>query len=379
MKWLMPDVPRTLASSRRADIDYIIRDIVARDSILFPLPFSLAALSPLTQYAVVLWLRSRSSPMQTKPPRPSSSQLWRPHCGSTMFTRTSLLGSAATVSSLRRSSSRSTEEVFASLDVSCTAATSLPPSRRCRLNGALPDELLLVTGLASLLETNLRAEPCETLHATVASPIGAGGCFASITREDWLALYEKERGEHVRLDWSDEPPSMRDGRAAAAPGLQLNWATLFSYRFNAGKHINLLELGLISLRRITREGILAKRLLQLVDSRVVLRAVSKGPSSRKIKFLLRKLGFWCLAHDIALELVWVPTWANPADATSRNKPIESWYASLPMLPSTPNAVLASAPASRSWICSVSHCRLRSIRPENKCASLNPPVPSVFRK
>ena len=73
-------------------------------------------------------------------------------------------------------------EVFASLDVSYTA-TSLPPSRRCRLKGALFDELLLVTGLAPPLETSLRAEPCETLYTTDASPSGAGGCSASITRE----------------------------------------------------------------------------------------------------------------------------------------------------------------------------------------------------
>ena len=62
------------------------------------------------------------------------------------------------------------------------------------------------------------------------------------------------------------------------------------------------------------------------------------------KILLRKLGFGCLAYNIALELVWVPSWANPPDAPSRSKPLESWYASLPKLPSTPTAVLASAPA-----------------------------------
>ena len=45
---------------------------------------------------------------------------------------------------------------------------------------ALLDELLLITGLAPLLETNLRAEPCETLFATDASPSDAGGCSASI-------------------------------------------------------------------------------------------------------------------------------------------------------------------------------------------------------
>ena len=35
---------------------------------------------------------------------------------------------------------------------------------------------------------NLRAEPCKTLHAADASPSGAGGCSASTTQEDWLAL-----------------------------------------------------------------------------------------------------------------------------------------------------------------------------------------------
>ena len=52
-----------------------------------------------------------------------------------------LLGGRALALTFRR-------EVFGSLDVSCTAATSLRPSRRCRLNRALLDELLLITGLA---------------------------------------------------------------------------------------------------------------------------------------------------------------------------------------------------------------------------------------
>ena len=120
-----------------------------------------------------------------------------------------LLGGWAFVLAFRR-------EVFASLDVSYTTATSLPPSTGCRLNGALLDELLLVTGLAPLLETNLGA---GKLYATDASPNGAGGCFASIAREDWLALYDlaEEKGKHVRLDWQgEEPPSnMHDVRRCA--------------------------------------------------------------------------------------------------------------------------------------------------------------------
>ena len=187
-------------------------------------------------------------------------------------------------------------EVFASLDVSYTAATLLPPSRRCRLNGALLDELLLVTGLAPLLETNLRAEPFELHHAIDASLSGAGGCSASITREDWLTLYDlaKKKGEHVRLDWNgEEPPNnMHDVRAASAPlALKLKWITLFSFRFFAVKHINLLELeSLISLlRHITRAGVRAKRLLALRNLRVVLGERLKRTVKLTENFLLRKL------------------------------------------------------------------------------------------
>ena len=121
------------------------------------------------------------------------------------------------------------------------------------MNGALLDELLLVTGLAPLLQMNLRAEASEKLYATDASPGGAGGCVAPVTQEAWLALYDlaEEKGEHVHLDSKGEEPAsnMDDGRAAAAPlALELDWPTMFSYRFFQGKHLNLLELGsLISL------------------------------------------------------------------------------------------------------------------------------------
>ena len=99
------------------------------------------------------------------------------------------------------------------------------------MNGALLDELVL----APLLETSLRAEPCEKLYATDASPSGAGGCVAPITEGGLVRLVRVGRGERrTRLDWEGDetPSSMRDGRAAAAPlALQLSWATFFSYRF----------------------------------------------------------------------------------------------------------------------------------------------------
>ena len=82
-------------------------------------------------------------------------------------------------------------EAFACLDVAYSAAVSLAPSRRCRVNGALLDELFLVTGLAPLLETNLRAEPCKhTLR------------YRCLTKRSWqVRRVQHARGlaRHVRF------------------------------------------------------------------------------------------------------------------------------------------------------------------------------------
>ena len=142
------------------------------------------------------------------------------------------------------------------------------------------------------METNLRAEPCEKLYATDASPSGAGSCVAP---RGLARLVRFRRGEHVRLDWQgEEPPSNTCSHCTTCveAGLGLDVFVPF-FSFLEGKHINLLELeSLISLlKRVTREGVQARRLLVLVDSRVVFGAVSKvRSSSRKINFLLRKLG-----------------------------------------------------------------------------------------
>ena len=145
------------------------------------------------------------------------------------------------------------------------------------MNGALLDELLLVTGIAPLLETQQLAggtlrkkRPTLRMYRFVSLPAALPHHTGDLAR---LVRLAEEKGEHVRLDWKgEEPPSnMHDGRAAVAPlALKLNWAALFSHRFFKNKHINLMELeSLISLlRRVTLEGVQARRLLVLVDSRV---------------------------------------------------------------------------------------------------------------
>ena len=95
-----------------------------------------------------------------------------------------------------------------------------------------------------------------------------------------------EKGWSVRLDWdlnSMPPPEFRDSRAAMA-GLvvDLPWVESFSCRFRYSQHIHLLELEApISLiRGFVDRGLGNRRVLCLVDSRVVLGSVCKGRSSR---------------------------------------------------------------------------------------------------
>ena len=170
------------------------------------------------------------------------------------------------------------------LDVAFVAADAFPPKRRCSITGPLLDELLLANFLGPLLTANLRAPPYLTLFATDASPSAAGACSSAVSLEEWTKLYDlrEDRGESVRLDWRSCPPvetGLRDSRASAA---FLTVGLPFSFRFRAPQrqHIHVLELeALIRLvQRLADRGTVRVRPLVLVDSRVVLGAVSKGRS-----------------------------------------------------------------------------------------------------
>ena len=145
------------------------------------------------------------------------------------------------------------------------------------------------------------------------------------TRYHFISRFER-RLPHI-VFWAHAPRtktrhllgqscSVRDGgcRSAGDQRWRRQFRALRRFRTDSSRlRTSTWNWSLVSLlRRVTRTGTAA---LGTVDSRVVWGAVPKGrSSSRKLNFLLRKLGFWCLAYDIALELVWVPTWANPAAA-----------------------------------------------------------------
>ena len=215
------------------------------------------------------------------------------------------------------------------------------------------------------------AEPCETpRHRRISEwrwrllRVHYTGGLARLVRSG------RGESEHVRLDWkAEEPPSNSE--------IEVDYAVFLPF-LRRGKHINPLELeSLISLLRllhVKEHG--HKRLLARVHSRVVLGAVSKERSnSRKMCFLFRKLVFWCLACDIALELVWVRTYLGkssqcPPSLGQADGKLVCLFATASFL-HRPQC-WQQLPLSRSWICSVNRCQLLPIRRENMCVNSNPP-------
>jgi len=218
-----------------------------------------------------------------------------------------------------------------------TAVDRMPSRGRIRLCGPAQEDLLLAVGLAPLMLTNLRAQPSRVLFATDASPVAAGATMAPVPEHLWLQLYDwaEEKGEAVRLDWGSDPPptELRDVRALSANvTCALDWSVVFSRAFIYPDHINVLELEAVILliKRLSIDGWHHCRVLVAIDSRVVVGAIAKGrSSSRKLNFRLRKLAALLFLRDIYLEVIWVPTWANPADAPSRFKAMADWYRSIP--------------------------------------------------
>jgi len=218
-----------------------------------------------------------------------------------------------------------------------TAVDRMPSRGRICLRGPAQEDLLLAAGLAPLMLTNLRAQPSRVLFATDASPVAAGATMAPVPEHLWLQLYDwaEEKGEAVRLDWGSDPPptELRDVRALSANvTCALDWSVVFSRAFIYPDHINVLELEAVILliKRLSIDGWHHCRVLVAIDSRVVVGAIAKGrSSSRKLNFRLRKLAALLFLRDIYLEVIWVPTWANPADAPSRFKAMADWYRSIP--------------------------------------------------
>ena len=237
----------------------------------------------------------------------------------------SLLGQWSSQLQLRPAAYSVFDDVYSTvLNMPFLKSTQLPSQSRA--------ELLCMAAISPLLVSNIRAGLLSTLYATDASHKAAGATYTPLDARTMLRLYDlaEGRGFYVRMDGSTVP-TVRDilkGDIASALTVPQAWKFFFAFDFKYAAHINVLELlTLLTLvARLARDGLTSKRLIVLVDSYVVKGCATKGrSSSHSLNFLLRKLTGLCLAHDIYLELVWIPSWANSSDAPSRHYPVSRWH------------------------------------------------------
>ena len=200
-------------------------------------------------------------------------------------------------------------ETLSTLDVPFVAAECFPPRRRCAIEGALLDELLVSTFLAPLLDADLRAATpsplCDRRQSLRRWCLLDACVFGAL--DSSLRVFIRER--LCSKARSTHPPEFRDSRAAASV-VNLPWVESFSYRFQHPQHVNLLELeALIRLiRGPVDRGLGYRRVLCLVDRRVILGSVCNcRSSSRRVNFRLRRLGGLLLANNLSLDLCWIPS------------------------------------------------------------------------
>ena len=128
----------------------------------------------------------------------------------------------------------------------------------------------------------------------------------------------------------------------------------FKHRLAAGRtmrHIHVLEARVILhlLKRLARDGHQHIHVITFSDSRVVVGAGSKGRSSASsLNYVLRQISGCCMQHGFLLDLIWTPTWANPADAPSRGATVEDWKATKVCLPSIRDHNLRCSEAELSY-------------------------------
>ena len=171
--------------------------------------------------------------------------------------------------------------------------------RRFKLWSSVKRELLVIAGLAPLLQTSLSLSWFPDVVATDASEFGLGVVAATIGQSAAIAASAGDRPVH---------------------GLG-QWRTIVSSEWAYLEHINVLELRAVStaLRWVlSRPTSVSSRLLLLCDSQVVVGAINKGrSSSQDVLRCLRSVSALVLASGMQMFVRWVPSQDNPADEPSR--------------------------------------------------------------
>ena len=153
------------------------------------------------------------------------------------------------------------------------------------------------------------------------------GCATKLVQK--LLTLVSLKGEDLMLQASSEDQVKYHRLRAGIPSKLWRWRTAASWRWTGSKeHINVLEMRavLTSLRwRIERKKSLRTKFVHLIDSQVVLHALSRGrSSSRKLKRTLLRTNALLLATRTQALWAYGHTKDNPADGPSRHPKKRKW-------------------------------------------------------
>ena len=195
---------------------------------------------------------------------------------------------------------------------------------------AVIDELLLDAVLSPFGTVDMHRPYLPFLGATDASSsFGHGACVAELPANELrsIARLACKAGDHVTLARGPELSEELSARLGPrhALGLSLgDFRVVLSVAVSEPQHINLEE-GRALLRYVRwllrSRSRFGHRVVVLIDSRVVIGAVTKGRSfSVPLNAILRRLAALCFAGGLILHCVFVPTSHNPSDWPSRGGP-----------------------------------------------------------
>ena len=192
------------------------------------------------------------------------------------------------------------------------------------------NELLVGLVLMPLLPAALdRPFLSELLACDAAPEFGFGVCSLPCgpkVVEDVGRLAER-RGDYVRLltEPDDQPEVPRFGLPCRLPFHKRDFKQMVSSRAKWPAHSGLLECHgvLLTVKWICRSRARhSHRAVLLVDAKAAIGSILKGRSSaRALRRVLRSTAAHCLACNLLLRLLYIPSESNPADGPSRGKGI----------------------------------------------------------
>ena len=137
------------------------------------------------------------------------------------------------------------------------------------------------------------------------------------------------KGEDILLQLATDIPARYHRLRASIPGKLWRWRDVVGWRWTGEtEHINALELRAVKTALVWRIKELqehGRKCLHLVDSLVVLHALSRGrSSSRKLRRTLAKISALLLASGLHVAWGYIDTKQNPADRPSRRPVRKGW-------------------------------------------------------